>query len=168
MCAAFLEEYCGSVFWNASYLEREDPDLPVCLEQTVLVWIPLGFLWLSAPWNLMSLCKRSQVNSKRRTKLYLCKQLVVFLLFLTAIGGLIVTLVEDFGRNSSAEKNSAVHYTNPVLFAVTWILLALCQEGVRRKEGAVDSASLFLFWLLLVICDIFPFQTLLREALRLV
>uniref|UniRef100_A0A3P9Q7M5 ABC-type glutathione-S-conjugate transporter n=1 Tax=Poecilia reticulata TaxID=8081 RepID=A0A3P9Q7M5_POERE len=153
--------------YNASYLEREDPDLPVCLEQTVLVWIPLGFLWLCAPWNLMSLCKRLQVNPKRWTKLYLCKQLVVFLLFLTAIGGLIVTLVEDFGPNSSAEKNSPVHYTNPVLFAVTWILLALCQEGVRRKERAVDSASLFLFWLLLVICDIFPFQTLLREALRL-
>ncbi|XP_023182733.1 canalicular multispecific organic anion transporter 1-like isoform X1 [Xiphophorus maculatus] len=167
MCAASLKEYCGSDFWNESYLEREDPDLPVCLEQTVLVWIPLGFLWLSAPWNLMSLCKRSQVNTKHRTKLYLCKQLVVFLLFLTAIGGLIVTLVEDFGPNSSAEKISAVYYTNPVLFAVTWILLLLCQEGVRRKEKAVDSASLFLFWLLLVLCDIFPFQTLLREALRL-
>ncbi|XP_054885537.1 canalicular multispecific organic anion transporter 1 [Poeciliopsis prolifica] len=167
MCASPLDEYCGSVFWNGSYLDREDPDLPVCLEQTVLVWIPLGFLWLSAPWNLMSLCKRSQVNTKGRTKLYLCKQLVVFLLFLTAIGGLIVTLVEDFGPNSSAEKNSAVYYTNPVLFAVTWILLLLCQEGVRRKEKAVDSASLFLFWLLLVLCDIFPFQTHLREALRL-
>uniref|UniRef100_A0A3P9Q7W5 Canalicular multispecific organic anion transporter 1-like n=1 Tax=Poecilia reticulata TaxID=8081 RepID=A0A3P9Q7W5_POERE len=140
MCAAPLEEYCGSVFWNASYLEREDPDLPVCLEQTVLVWIPLGFLWLCAPWNLMSLCKRSQVNTKRRTKLYLCKQVLCkdYLLFC------------DLTR------------------FVFQILLALCQEGVRRKERAVDSASLFLFWLLLVICDIFPFQTLLREALRLV
>uniref|UniRef100_A0A3B5LYX7 ATP-binding cassette, sub-family C (CFTR/MRP), member 2 n=1 Tax=Xiphophorus couchianus TaxID=32473 RepID=A0A3B5LYX7_9TELE len=47
------------------------------------------------------------------------------------------------------------------------ILLLLCQEGVRRKEKAVDSSSLFLFWLLLVLCDIFPFQTLIREALRL-
>ncbi|KAM4729299.1 LOW QUALITY PROTEIN: ATP-binding cassette sub-family C member 2-like [Anableps anableps] len=167
MHAAFLEEYCGSVFWNESYVEREDPDFPLCLEQTVLVWIPLGFLWLCAPWNLMSLCRRSQANTKHRTKLYLFKQLVVFLLLLTAIGGLIVTLVEDFGPKSSAEKISAVYYTNPVLFAVTWILLLLCQEGVRRKERAVDSASLFLFWLLLVLCDIFPFQTLLREALRL-
>ncbi|KAM4729257.1 ATP-binding cassette sub-family C member 2 [Anableps anableps] len=167
MCAAALEEYCGSCFWNESYVEREDPDLPLCLEQTVLVWIPLGFLWLCAPWNLMSLCRRSQSNTKHRTKLYLFKQLVVFLLLLTAIGGLIVTLVEDFGPKSSAEKISAVYYTNPVLFAVTWILLLLCQEGVRRKERAVDSASLFLFWLLLVLCDIFPFQTLLREALRL-
>uniref|UniRef100_A0A3Q2TZ47 ABC-type glutathione-S-conjugate transporter n=1 Tax=Fundulus heteroclitus TaxID=8078 RepID=A0A3Q2TZ47_FUNHE len=121
---------------NASFVEREDPDLPVCVEQTVLVWIPLGFLWLSAPWNLMPLCRRSQVNTKHRTKLYLCKQLVVFLLFLTAVGGLIVTLVEDFGPNSSAEKNPAVFYTNPVLFAVAWILLLLCQEGVRRKERA--------------------------------
>ncbi|KAM4599398.1 ATP-binding cassette sub-family C member 2-like [Fundulus diaphanus] len=166
MCAVALEGFCGSVFWNASFVEREDPDLPVCVEQTVLVWIPLGFLWLSAPWNLMPLCRRSQVNTKHRTKLYLCKQLVVFLLFLTAVGGLIVTLVEDFGPNSSAEKNSAVFYTNPVLFAVTWILLLLCQEGVRRKERAVDSATLFFFWFLLVLCDVFPFQTLLREALR--
>ncbi|XP_035982452.1 canalicular multispecific organic anion transporter 1 [Fundulus heteroclitus] len=166
MCAAALEEFCGSVFWNASFVEREDPDLPVCVEQTVLVWIPLGFLWLSAPWNLMPLCRRSQVNTKHRTKLYLCKQLVVFLLFLTAVGGLIVTLVEDFGPNSSAEKNSAVFYTNPVLFAVTWILVLLCQEGVRRKERAVDSSTLFFFWFLLVLCDVFPFQTLLREALR--
>uniref|UniRef100_A0A3B3TUD5 Canalicular multispecific organic anion transporter 1-like n=1 Tax=Poecilia latipinna TaxID=48699 RepID=A0A3B3TUD5_9TELE len=149
MCAAALEEYCGSVFWNASYLEREDPDLPVCLEQTVLVWIPLGFLWLSAPWNLMSLCKRSQVNTKRRTKLYLCKQLVVFLLFLTAIGGLIVTLVEDFGRNSSAEKNSAVHYTNPVLFAVTWVKFSMVVKGYKTplvqedmwELNEVDSTS---------------------------
>ncbi|XP_038152402.1 canalicular multispecific organic anion transporter 1-like isoform X1 [Cyprinodon tularosa] len=167
MCAAALEEYCGSVFWNASYLDRDDPDLPICVEQTVLVWIPLGFMWLCAPWNLMPLCRRSQVNKKHWTKLYFCKQLVVILLFLTAIGGLTVTLVEDFGPNSSGKKSPAVYYTNPVLFAVTWILLLLCQEGLRRKERAVDSASLFIFWLLLVLCDIFPFQTLLREALRL-
>lgn len=43
--------------------------------------------------------------------------------------------------------------------------MLLCQDGVRRREGAVDSATLFLFWLLLVLCDIFPFQTLLRKAL---
>ncbi|KAM6916448.1 LOW QUALITY PROTEIN: ATP-binding cassette sub-family C member 2-like [Xenentodon cancila] len=166
MSAAGLEEYCGSVFWNASYLQREDPDLPICLEQTVLVWIPLGFLWICAPWQLVSLCRRTQVNTEHLSKLYVCKQMVVSLLFLTAMAGLAVTLGEDFGSNSSAEKNAVVYYTNPILYAVTWILLLLCQEGLRRREGAVDSATLFLFWLLLVLCDIFPFQTLLREALR--
>uniref|UniRef100_A0A3P9K0Y3 ATP-binding cassette, sub-family C (CFTR/MRP), member 2 n=1 Tax=Oryzias latipes TaxID=8090 RepID=A0A3P9K0Y3_ORYLA len=167
MCAAALEEYCGSVFWNASYLDREDPDLPICVEQTVLVWIPLGFLWLFVPHHLMSLCRRTRVNTKHLTRLYLCKQFVVALLFLTAIAGLAVTLGEDFGPSSSTVKNAPVYYTNPVLFAVTWILVLLCQEGVRRREGAVDSASLFLFWLLLVLCDVFTFQTLIRDALKL-
>ncbi|KAM8738721.1 ATP-binding cassette sub-family C member 2 isoform 1-T2 [Acanthopagrus schlegelii] len=170
MGAAPLEEYCGSVFWNASYLDREDPDLPVCVEQTVLVWIPLGFLWLCAPWNLVSLCRRTQVNTKHLSKLYICKQVVVSLLLLTAIAGLAVTLGEDYGPSADAPstlKNAGVYYANPVLYIVTWILLLLCQAGLRRREGAVDSASLFVFWLLLVVCDIFPFQTLLREALKL-
>uniref|UniRef100_A0A671YF42 ATP-binding cassette, sub-family C (CFTR/MRP), member 2 n=1 Tax=Sparus aurata TaxID=8175 RepID=A0A671YF42_SPAAU len=171
MGAAPLDEYCGSVFWNASYLDREDPDLPVCVEQTVLVWIPLGFLWLCAPWNLVSLCRRTQVNTKHLSKLYICKQAVVSLLLLTAIAGLAITLGEDYGPSAdtpSTLKNPGVYYANPVLYIVTWILLLLCQAGVRRREGAVDSATLFVFWLLLVLCDIFPFQTLLREALKLV
>ncbi|XP_026210427.1 canalicular multispecific organic anion transporter 1 [Anabas testudineus] len=170
MCAAALDEYCGSVFWNSSYLNREDPDLPVCLEQTVLVWIPLGFLWLCAPWHLVSLCRSTRVTNKHLSKLYLCKQFVVSLLFLTAIAALAVTLGQDYGPSKdppSTVKNPGVFYANPVLFAVTWILLLLCQEAVRRREGVVDSATLFVFWLLLVLCDIFPFQTLLREALAL-
>uniref|UniRef100_A0A8C4ENZ2 ATP-binding cassette, sub-family C (CFTR/MRP), member 2 n=1 Tax=Dicentrarchus labrax TaxID=13489 RepID=A0A8C4ENZ2_DICLA len=169
MSVAALDEYCGSIFWNASYLNREDPDLPVCVEQTILVWIPLGFLWLCAPWHLVSLCRKT-VNTKHLSKLYLCKQLVVSLLFLTAIAALAVTLGEDFGPSKdppSTVKNAGVYYANPVLYAVTWILLLLCQEGVRRRKGAVDSATLFVFWFLLVLCDVFPFQTLLREALKL-
>uniref|UniRef100_A0A673B896 ATP-binding cassette, sub-family C (CFTR/MRP), member 2 n=1 Tax=Sphaeramia orbicularis TaxID=375764 RepID=A0A673B896_9TELE len=146
-----------------------DPDLPVCVEQTVLVWIPLTLLWLCAPWHLVTLCRRTQVNTKHLSKLYLCKQLVVSLLFLTAIAALAVTLGEDFGPNNdqpSTQKNPGVYYANPVLYAVSWVLVLLCQEGVRRTEGAVDSATLFTFWMLQVLCDIFPFQTLLREALR--
>ncbi|KAI5085252.1 canalicular multispecific organic anion transporter 1, partial [Silurus meridionalis] len=46
------------------------------------------------------------------------------------------------------------------------VLVMFMQEALRRKERAVDSGSLFLFWLLLVICDTFPFQTILRDALQ--
>uniref|UniRef100_A0A8C8HMP8 ATP-binding cassette, sub-family C (CFTR/MRP), member 2 n=1 Tax=Oncorhynchus tshawytscha TaxID=74940 RepID=A0A8C8HMP8_ONCTS len=169
MTAEALEKYCGSIFWNSSFLQREDPDLPVCVEQTVLVWAPLGFLWLCAPWHIAVLCRKA-TPTKHLSKLYLCKQIVVGLLFLTAIAGLAVTLGEDYGptRDATAtEKNPWVFYANPILFAVSWILLVLCQEGVRRREGAVDSTTLFLFWLILVVCDVFPFQTLLREALRM-
>ncbi|XP_076017009.1 ATP-binding cassette sub-family C member 2 [Genypterus blacodes] len=168
MSAAALEVYCGSIFWNASYLDREDPDLPACVEQTVLVWIPLTFIWLCAPYHLLALF-RSKVKT-HLSKLYMCKQLVASLLFLTSVAGLAVTLAEDYGPKNEAtsvEKTPMVYYVNPVLYAVSWIALLLCQEGVRRRHGAVDSATLFLFWLLLVVCNVFPFQTLLREALRM-
>ena len=39
-------------------------------------------------------------------------------------------------------------------------------ESVRRTHMAVDSSSLFFFWMLQVVCDTFPFQTLLRKALQ--
>nr|XP_019944660.1 PREDICTED: canalicular multispecific organic anion transporter 1 [Paralichthys olivaceus] len=169
MCAAALEDYCGSIFWNDSYLIGAEPDLPVCMQQTVLVWIPLGFLWLCAPYHLVSLCRRTKVESRHLSKLYLCKQFVVSLLFLTAIADLAVTIGEDHGPHEghpSTEKHPAVYYVNPILYAVTWILLMLCQEAVRRMEGAIDSTTLFLFWWLLSVCNIFPFQTLTREAVK--
>ncbi|XP_033835853.1 canalicular multispecific organic anion transporter 1 [Periophthalmus magnuspinnatus] len=167
MSAAALEEYCGSTFWNASYLEGNDPDLPVCFEQTVLVWIPLTFLWLSVPYHLVGLCKKAKVNSRHFSKLYIFKQFVMCLLLLAAVAALGVTLEEDFGqgRDPNAPKNTGVYYVNPVLYAVSWIVIMLCQEAVRRR-GSVDSATLCLFWLLQILCHVFPFQTLLRAALK--
>ncbi|XP_077439067.1 ATP-binding cassette sub-family C member 2 [Vanacampus margaritifer] len=166
MCAAVLEEYCGSVFWNSSYVEREDPDLPVCVERTVLVWIPLGFLWLCAPWHLLALCRTK--DTKYMSKLYICKQVVASLLLLTAIAGLAITLGEDFGPSQEThapEKNPPVYYTNSIIYAASWVMVLLCQEGLRRR-GSIDSATLFIFWFVAVLCDVFPLQTNIREALR--
>uniref|UniRef100_A0A673LVV6 ABC-type glutathione-S-conjugate transporter n=1 Tax=Sinocyclocheilus rhinocerous TaxID=307959 RepID=A0A673LVV6_9TELE len=157
---------CVCVCQNASYLQRPDPDLPICVEQTVLVWLPLAFLWLCAPWHFANLCKKAA--KAPLSKLYICKQVVSGLLFLTAIAELALTLAEDYGpsSDSTAQKHPAVLYTNPVLFAVSWIVVMLCQESVRRRPRAVDSGSLFVFWLLQVLCAIFQFQTLLRDALN--
>lgn len=54
-------------------------------------------------------------------------QLVVSLLFLTAIATLAVTLGEDFGPIKdppSTVKNPGVFYANPILYAVTWVNIA--------------------------------------------
>ncbi len=60
---------------NASYLQRPDPDLPICVEQTVLVWLPLAFLWLCAPWHFTTLCKKPA--KAPLSKLYICKQVTL-------------------------------------------------------------------------------------------
>uniref|UniRef100_A0A8C4EQY9 ABC-type glutathione-S-conjugate transporter n=1 Tax=Dicentrarchus labrax TaxID=13489 RepID=A0A8C4EQY9_DICLA len=121
----------------------EDPDLPVCVEQTILVWIPLGFLWLCAPWHLVSLCRKT-VNTKHLSKLYLCKQLVVSLLFLTAIAALAVTLGEDFGPSKdppSTVKNAGVYYANPVLYAVTWVNIQNAVTSYNVLQLSICSIS---------------------------
>ncbi|TRY91587.1 hypothetical protein DNTS_021753, partial [Danionella cerebrum] len=164
--SAALEKYCGSIFWNASYLQREDPDLPICLERTVLVWIPLAFLWICAPWHLSTFCRRTGKKAPA-SKLYIFKQVVAALLLLTAVAELAVTLGEDYGpaSDSEAQKNPVVLYTNPALFIASWVCVLLCQESLRHRSLCVDSGSLFMFWLLQLLCAVFQFQTLLREAL---
>lgn len=58
---------------NASYLTRPDADLPECFQKTVLVWIPLGFLWIFTPWQLLPMCRGKERKSSL-TKLYIFKQ----------------------------------------------------------------------------------------------
>ncbi|GAB0192161.1 ATP-binding cassette sub-family C member 2 [Grus japonensis] len=113
--SAALEEFCGSVFWNASFLARPDADLPVCFQQTVLVWVPLGFFWILAPWQLLPMCK-SRAKKSSVTKLYIMKQVLATLLMLTAVAELALAFVED----TEQDPLPAVWYTNPSLYIATW------------------------------------------------
>ncbi|XP_009463507.1 PREDICTED: canalicular multispecific organic anion transporter 1 [Nipponia nippon] len=158
--SAALEEFCGSVFWNASYLARPDADLPVCFQQTVLVWVPLGFFWVLAPWQLLPMCK-SGAKKSSVTKLYIIKQVLATLLMLTAVAELALAFVED----TEQDPLPAVRYTNPSLYIATWLLVLLIHDR-RRFCLCRDSGILFCFWTLSLLCGILPFQSLLRRALQ--
>ncbi|XP_022355189.1 canalicular multispecific organic anion transporter 1 [Enhydra lutris kenyoni] len=155
-----LEKFCNSTFWNSSFLDSPEADLPLCFEQTVLVWIPLGFLWLLAPWQLLHVY-RSKIKRSPITKLYLAKQVLVgFLLILAAIE-LALVLTEDSGQATVP----AIRYTNPSLYLGTWLLVLLIQHS-RRWCIQKDSWFLSLFWILSVLCGVFQFQTLIRTLLK--
>ncbi|XP_045882134.1 ATP-binding cassette sub-family C member 2 [Meles meles] len=155
-----LEKFCNSTFWNSSFLDSPEADLPLCFEQTVLVWIPLGFLWLLAPWQLLHVY-RSKIKRSPITKLYLTKQVLVgFLLILAAIE-LALVLTEDSGQATVP----AIRYTNPSLYLGTWLLVLLIQHS-RRWCMQKDSWFLSLFWILSVLCGVFQFQTLIRTLLK--
>ncbi|XP_018417069.1 PREDICTED: canalicular multispecific organic anion transporter 1 isoform X2 [Nanorana parkeri] len=162
-----LDKYCGSIFWNSSFLERPDPDFPVCFQQTVLVWIPLIFFWLCAPWQLLNFCKRGKVKSPI-SKLYLAKQFVTLLLFFTSVAGIGITVSEHITEQASTYPDKivpAVLYINPPIHAVTWIMVLLVHHS-RRYCVKKDSGTLFLFWTLSIVCGIFTFQSLIRTALK--
>ncbi|XP_010133954.1 PREDICTED: canalicular multispecific organic anion transporter 1 [Buceros rhinoceros silvestris] len=155
-----LDKFCGSVFWNDSYLARPDADLPVCFQQTVLVWVPLGFLWILAPWHLLPMCK-SRAKKSSMTKLFIIKQILATLLLLTAVAELALAFVED----QEQKRVRAVQYTNPSLYIFTWLLVLLIHDA-RRFRLRRDSGILFCFWTLSLLCGILPFQSLIRRALQ--
>ncbi|XP_073760424.1 ATP-binding cassette sub-family C member 2 isoform X3 [Callorhinus ursinus] len=155
-----LEKFCNSTFWNSSFLDSPEADLPLCFEQTVLVWIPSGFLWFLAPWQLLHVY-RSKIKRSPITKLYLAKQVLVgFLLILAAIE-LALVLTEDSGKATVP----AIRYTNPSLYLATWLLVLLIQHS-RRWCLQKDSWFLSLFWILSILCGVFQLQTLIRTLLK--
>ncbi|XP_015279485.1 PREDICTED: canalicular multispecific organic anion transporter 1 [Gekko japonicus] len=163
--AAALEQFCGSVFWNSSFLDRDDADLPLCFEQTVLTWVPLGFVWLFGPWQLLPMC-RSKRKKSSVTRIYFTKQALTILLLLLALTELIFTIVQDLGQQSTATSQTpAVQYTNPVLYVITWLLVLLIHYS-RRFGTRRDSWTLFLFLILSVLCGMFQLQTLIRQAVQ--
>nr|XP_003409027.1 canalicular multispecific organic anion transporter 1 [Loxodonta africana] len=155
-----LEEFCNSTFWNSSFLDSPEADLPLCFEQTVLVWIPLGFLWVLAPWQLLHVYK-SRTNKSSITKLYLAKQVFVGLLLILAAIELAFVLTEDSGQATVP----AIRYTNPSLYLATWLLVLLIQHS---RQWCVQKNSWFLslFWILSIVCGTFQLQTLIRTLLQ--
>ncbi|NXX99006.1 MRP2 protein, partial [Centropus bengalensis] len=159
---------CPCCLQNSSFLARPDADLPVCFQQTVLVWVPLGFFWILAPWQLLPMCKsRAKRSSFPRgagsplTASPLSPQVVATLLLVTAVAELALAFVED----TEQDPLPAVLYTNPSLYIATWLLVLVIHD-VRRFCLRRDSGILFCFWTLSLLCGIFPFQSLIRKALQ--
>ncbi|XP_021060825.1 canalicular multispecific organic anion transporter 1 [Mus pahari] len=155
-----MDEFCHSTFWNLSLLNSPEADLPLCFEQTVLVWIPLGFLWLLAPWQLYSIY-RSRTKRSSITKFYLAKQVFVGCLLILAAIDLSLALTEDTGQATIPP----VRYTNPILYLCTWLLVLVIQHS---RQWCIQKNSWFLsmFWILSLLCGIFQFQTLIRALLK--
>uniref|UniRef100_H3AIJ4 ATP binding cassette subfamily C member 2 n=1 Tax=Latimeria chalumnae TaxID=7897 RepID=H3AIJ4_LATCH len=96
-------------------------------------------------------------------------QLLTALLFLASVAGLAITLAEDYGEfrdPTPDELNPTVLYVNPSIYAATWWLLVLSLHESARSCDGQESGFLFIFWILSFVCGVFPFQTLIRIALK--
>nr|XP_014347396.1 PREDICTED: canalicular multispecific organic anion transporter 1 [Latimeria chalumnae] len=94
--------------------------------------------------------------------------LLTALLFLASVAGLAITLAEDYGEfrdPTPDELNPTVLYVNPSIYAATWLLVLSLHESARSCDGQ-ESGFLFIFWILSFVCGVFPFQTLIRIALK--
>ncbi|XP_065205463.1 multidrug resistance-associated protein 1-like [Planococcus citri] len=138
-----MDEFCGSSFWDSKTVwDTDDPDLTLCFEKTVLVWVPCAFLWILLPLEIYHIwnSKTSDIpfNSYNVTKLI----------------GIIISAVAVLG---DIAHYVIFHYSHfpvdfycPLVKFVTLILFfALTFANV--KSGRRSSPALFFFSLLLVI-----------------
>ena len=50
-----FEKFCGGKLWNENTIwNTNNPDFTPCFHNTVLAWIPAGFLLLTSPFELTS------------------------------------------------------------------------------------------------------------------
>ncbi|XP_065205458.1 multidrug resistance-associated protein 1-like [Planococcus citri] len=138
-----MDEFCGSSFWDSRTVwDTDDPDLTLCFEKTILVWVPCTFLWILSPLEIYHICRSK--TSDIPFSLYNIAKLIAIIISAA------VTLTDIAHYVIFNLSPSSVDFYSPLVKFVTLILfLGLTYANV--KFGRRSSAVLFLFSLLLAL-----------------
>ncbi|CAG2204025.1 ABCC1 [Mytilus edulis] len=156
-----FEEFCGGTLWDETrLLNGSYPEFTDCFQQTLLVWVPCGFLWLSAPFYLYHLLNVDGVT-RPHSFLSVAKTFVSGVLFFLSI----VELLRDANNKDDEEAikrtyNSlfVAHSLKSATYLLTVVLIYL-----ERIRGFITSGVLFIFWFLTLVVSIIPFYTLIEQ-----
>nr|XP_022309966.1 multidrug resistance-associated protein 1-like isoform X1 [Crassostrea virginica] len=147
----------GSAFWSDDVFSGSAPRFPDCFQNTVLIWIPCGFLLLCLPFQVSSLCKNYigyplPLNIRSVIKSVLC----VVLSILTSV---IVTLTSTRGYHCQPEVAAPrEYYIGAGALIFVFLYLAIITQVLRTKH--VISSGIFLtFWVLLIVCSSVSLQS---------
>ncbi|KAK8761772.1 hypothetical protein V5799_026965 [Amblyomma americanum] len=155
-----MDSFCGSAFWDLklSWDTEGSPDLPLCFQDTVMLWVPCGLLWFCAPFEALAMRKSDRT---RRPWTLLTAAKVAFSLLLMAVA--CAELAERFFRLSGGARLYPVDYAAPAIRLVTFALtVALVLGG--RQAGFYTSAPLTVFWLLMTVAGTLRYRSLMMKV----
>ncbi|GAB6029961.1 hypothetical protein CHUAL_005656 [Chamberlinius hualienensis] len=155
-----LTAYCGSPFWDYDIVwNTTTPDFTDCFQKTVLVWIPCAFLWLLSPLEIHLLLK-SRNRHIPWTWLNIAKLAISVSLCLLTI----VDMGHSVHRYNQGEDLPYASYYTPFTLFSTFLLVTVFTI-LEKRRGIQSSGLMFNFWLLLVICGLVTYRTLLMRAI---
>uniref|UniRef100_A0A3B3XJ48 ABC transmembrane type-1 domain-containing protein n=1 Tax=Poecilia mexicana TaxID=48701 RepID=A0A3B3XJ48_9TELE len=142
--------------WNTS-----NPDLTLCFQNTVLVWVPCFYLWMCAPIYLLYLHShdRGYICMSHLSK---AKTVVGFLLWVVCWSDVFYSFWE---RNHSSSQTAPVHLVSPTLLGLT-MLLATFIIQYERIKGVQSCGVLLIFWLVALLCATVSFRSKILQALN--
>ncbi|XP_065206378.1 multidrug resistance-associated protein 1-like [Planococcus citri] len=141
-----MDKWCKSTFWDSNLTwYAEDPEFTPCFRQTILVWIPCGFLWGFLPLKLYYL-KKSYTRDIPYNTFNIIK--LVFIVIATLLKSTDVVqsiLFQNF--------EPPVYFYSTIVECFT-LMLFLILTWANIKRGIRSSGILFCFSFLSVVCGI--------------
>ena len=141
---------CGDEAFFDSRLswDTDDPLVSVCAQKSLLLWLPCALLWLLAPLQGYRLM-RSKARHIPHSLLNVVKTVLAI--------GLLILAIADLITFASA-AGSKMDLLDPVLRGITWVLVAALIEA-ERTRGVRNSALLWVFWLVYLLCQVCSVNT---------
>ncbi|XP_041372528.1 multidrug resistance-associated protein 1-like [Gigantopelta aegis] len=148
-----FNEFCGGVIFDETLLLKSDwPHFTDCFQNSVLVWVPCAWLWITLPVYLHYLATQHgvavPVNLLNTVKTF-CG---LFLFLLSTID-----LIRA-GSDSKKGHVAGVVYVSAGLKAGTFLIATVLVQ-IERRKGIITSGILWIFWLLMFIASIIPFYS---------
>ncbi|XP_036134636.1 multidrug resistance-associated protein 1 isoform X3 [Molossus molossus] len=144
-----------NVTWNTS-----NPDFTKCFQNTVLVWVPCFYLWVSFPFYFLYLSHHDR-GYIQMTHLNKAKTALGFLLWIVCWADLFYSFWERNGGKFPAP----VFLVSPTLLGIT-MLLATFLIQLERRKGVQSSGIMLTFWLIALLCALVILRSRIMTALK--
>ncbi|CAL1531990.1 unnamed protein product [Lymnaea stagnalis] len=146
--------FCKDNIWDTDLLLSSSwPQLTSCFQNTVLIYFPFACFWLPLPFYLYSLASTGNrplpMSSLSIIKIFLATSLSLLSL---------IMIVEDLSKDVATNPVPSSQYAANGIRVVSYVTLAIIIH-FERKYHVTTSGVLFVFWMLVVICDVIPLYT---------
>ncbi|KAL1483279.1 hypothetical protein MTO96_033306 [Rhipicephalus appendiculatus] len=127
-----MQSFCGSPFWDSdlSWNRRTNPDLTTCFQDTVMLWVPCGLLWLCAPFEFIAMAK-SKNRRRPWSLLTITKLFFSVVLIVTSLSELDQLLHEAWSRHPALPSRLRCAINTPRHFRkwpMTTVVTFACQH----------------------------------------
>ncbi|KAK3596597.1 hypothetical protein CHS0354_020940 [Potamilus streckersoni] len=155
-----MVNFCASPLLDQQLLFNNSwPQFTDCFQNTVLVYLPCGWLWITSPVYLYYLKVKAEGSPGPLTLLNLTKTFLSLILCVLAI----VDVIGEAHDKSQGKPAPPSVFLAGALKAATFALATILIQ-LERWKGFITSGVLWMFWFLLVIVGVVPFYSLI--ALR--
>ncbi|XP_036164279.1 multidrug resistance-associated protein 1 [Myotis myotis] len=145
--------------WNVTWY-TSNPDFTKCFQNTILVWVPCFYLWVSFPFYFLYLSHHDR-GYIQMTHLNKAKTALGFLLWIVCWADLFYSFWERNWGNFPAP----VFLVSPTLLGIT-MLLATFLIQLERRKGIQSSGIMLTFWLIALICALVILRSKIMTALK--